>query len=82
MTSNPDSPTKCKRQKTISKDQNLTNLINDDNDVIITYMKNTPKPCVMFCGFSTENEDILTMVFYYLVFFFLLYYINYVIIFR
>ncbi|KAL4091951.1 hypothetical protein QTP88_026550 [Uroleucon formosanum] len=62
MTSNPDSPTKCKRQKTISKDQNLTNLINDDNDVIITYMKNTPKPCVMFCGFSTENEDILTMI--------------------
>lgn len=70
VTSNPDSPTKCKRQKTISEDKNLKNLINDDNDIIISYLKNIPKPCVMFCDFSEMDEEILKMVSYYLVFFF------------
>lgn len=69
LTLNPDSPTKCKRQKTISECQNMTNLINDDiddiddNDVIITYIKSLPlKPCVMFCGFTTDDKEILKMI--------------------
>jgi len=90
LTSNPDSPTKCKRQKTISECQNMTNLINDDiddiddNDVIITYIKSLPlKPCVMFCGFTTDDKEILKMVFCLLVFFLLLLYnIKSVVIFR
>jgi len=71
LTSNPDSPTKCKKQKTIPETQEI--IINDDideigdiddNDVIITYIKNLPsKPCVMFCGFSIEDKEILKMVF-------------------
>jgi len=72
LTSNPDSP-KCKRQKTMSETQEI--LINDDideideNDVIITYIKNLPsKPCVMFCGFSTQDKEILKMVFCHLFF--------------
>ncbi|XP_015376185.1 PREDICTED: PAX-interacting protein 1-like isoform X2 [Diuraphis noxia] len=67
LTLNPDSPTKCKRQKTISETQEI--LINDeiddinDNDVIITYIKNLPsKPCVMFCGFTREDKEILKMI--------------------
>jgi len=83
LTTNSDSPTKCKRQKTISETQEI--LINDDiddNDVIITYIKNLPsKPCVMFCGFSTEDKEILKMVFCHLIFF-LLYNIKSIIMFR
>ncbi|XP_022163732.1 PAX-interacting protein 1-like [Myzus persicae] len=66
LTLNPDSPTKCKRQKTITETQEMIDLINDDiddNDVIITYIKNLPsKPCVMFCGFSTNDKEILKMI--------------------
>jgi len=86
LTLNPDSPTKCKRQKTMSGEtQEMINLINDDiedNDVVITLIKNLPlKPCVMLCGFSTDDNEILKMVFCHLIFF-LFYNIKSVVIFR
>jgi len=65
-TLNPDSPPEWKRQKTISENQNMTNLIHDidDSDVIITYKKNSPlKPCVMLYGFPMDIYEIFKMVF-------------------
>jgi len=71
-----DSPTKFKRQKTLSKTPELINLVDDDNDndVVITYIKTLPKskPSVLFSGFSTDDREILKMVFSYLVFLLLL----------
>jgi len=75
---NPDSPTRFKRQKTVSENPEITNLIDDnidDNDVIITCIKTLPlKPCVMFCGFSSEDKEILKMVLFCLSFFFYILY--------
>ncbi|CAI6360450.1 unnamed protein product [Macrosiphum euphorbiae] len=69
LTLNSDSPTKCKRQKTMSECHNMKNLINDDNDdnddddVVITYIKSLPsKPCAMFCGFSNDDQEIFKMI--------------------
>ncbi|KAL5239337.1 hypothetical protein ACI65C_006747 [Semiaphis heraclei] len=63
-TSNPNTSSKRKRQKIISETQEI--VINDDigdNDVIITYVKNVPsKPCVMFCGFSAKDKELLKMM--------------------
>ncbi|KAE9532132.1 hypothetical protein AGLY_010334 [Aphis glycines] len=69
-TVSPDSSTKFKRQKTLSKTPELINLVDDDNDndVVITYIKTVPKskPSVLFSGFSTDDREILKMILYLL----------------
>jgi len=56
--------------------QNKTNLIDDigdidDNDVVITDLKNLPlKPCVMFSGFSMDDKKLFITVLSHSVFFF------------
>ncbi|XP_022173995.1 PAX-interacting protein 1-like [Myzus persicae] len=64
---NSAGPTKCKRQKTMSIETQQRINSNDDDidddDVIITYIKKCPlKPCVVFSGFSTDDEEILKMI--------------------
>uniref|UniRef100_A0A2H8TDD8 PAX-interacting protein 1 n=1 Tax=Melanaphis sacchari TaxID=742174 RepID=A0A2H8TDD8_9HEMI len=67
LTSSPDHSTQFKKQKSISENSKSINLIDDevnDNDVVITYIKTTPKskPSVMFSGFSTGDKEILKMM--------------------
>lgn len=56
-----DSPVKHKRQKTGAENSELINLVDDDcDDVATTYTSlngNRSPPLVMFCGFSTIEEE-------------------------
>lgn len=69
MTTSPDSPTKCKRQKTIDQAPELVDLVDDDendDDLVITYVgiNLLNKPNVIFCGFTTEEEEEQKRVFF------------------
>lgn len=69
MTTSPDSPIKCKRQKTIDQAPEFIDLVDDDDnddDLVITYVgiNLLNKPNVLFCGFTMEEEKEQKRVFF------------------
>lgn len=69
LTDSPSKNLKRKRQMSVNQDAELIDLTENDDvntdDVIITYVGRTSKPCVMFCGFSTTEREDLILVFYF-----------------
>lgn len=71
LTKSPTNHSTSKRQKTTNGNPEVIDLLDDDDDdddaIIITYFKNLSKPnipCVIFCGFTLEEQEEQKVVFF------------------